>query len=363
MPGCTRWPATLVVAATLLLWRAMERPGPGRWAAYGLVAALAAWTDYFAVVAILATLAAAAWWLRAAPRTIAVAAVATAGALATLAPWLAVAQAQFAHATVPFWVQPLGVATVAGTLAQFLSGPPIGAGIPFETALQVLQGLAIASGGLALLVLVLRRDRLGAAGRRAAAFCAAAGIAAVLVLVALSLWRPLLDARYAAVLWTPLFALAGVGLALMPRRALAFLLVAALALPSVALSVAVTHPRTDRLLPAIDARLRAGDLVVAHPSQYLLLLDLGDQRIQNRLRVVSTDVPWYWGTAAYPPGAVLPAVPAEVVRDRGRILYVRAAGGSAARLALRLPPDRAGLRGPRLPDRLRSWRMNLGCPA
>ena len=45
---------TLVVAAALLGWRAVEagRAGRGRWAAYAAVAAAAVWTDYFAAPAL-----------------------------------------------------------------------------------------------------------------------------------------------------------------------------------------------------------------------------------------------------------------------------------------------------------------------
>src|ERR1700726_1036032 len=45
---------TLVLAATLLLWRAVEKPSPARWVAYFGVTTLALYTDYFAILAVAA---------------------------------------------------------------------------------------------------------------------------------------------------------------------------------------------------------------------------------------------------------------------------------------------------------------------
>lgn len=49
---------TLAVAAALLLWRAVERPSPGRWTAYAAVAAAGLWTDYFVALALAGVVAA-----------------------------------------------------------------------------------------------------------------------------------------------------------------------------------------------------------------------------------------------------------------------------------------------------------------
>jgi hypothetical protein len=312
---------TLTLAAFLLLLRATERPTPPRWLAYAVVAAAALWTEYFAIFALAAMLIGVAWWLRPAWRLRLLAGPATAAALLSLAPWLLAARAQFQHAETPFWVEPVGLKTVSGTLLQFFSGPPIDPGIPWKIPLQVLQGIAIGCGALSLLLLVLRRHRLSPPERGAAALCAIAGGGGVVLLTAVSLWHPLLEARYASVVWSPLLALVGVGLSLVPRRPATWLL-AGMLVPSVGLSLAITHPETRQLLPAIEARLGPHDLVDAHPSEYLLLLYGGDPALRGRLHVVSDDVPWFWGTAAYPPGAVLPAVPSDLVRDRGRLLYV-----------------------------------------
>jgi hypothetical protein len=59
----------------------------------------------------------------------------------------------------------------------------------------------------------------------------------------------------------------------------------------------------------LDQAMRPGDQVVlASPTDYLLVLYDASPAIAERTHVVNGDVPWYWGTAAYPPGAVTPTV-------------------------------------------------------
>jgi 4-amino-4-deoxy-L-arabinose transferase-like glycosyltransferase len=312
--------AALTVASALLLWRATERPSPARWAAYVAAGAAAVWTDYFAAVA-LAGIFAAALWLRPGRRSAAIALAATALAVASIAPWLVVARAQFEHASQGFWLPQLSPTMVAGTLAQLFIGPPVKAGLPFETVLIALQALAAIAGFAALAGAVLAWRRLDADGRRAAIFCllASSGVA---LLAVVSLWRPLLDARYAGAIWLPLFALAGAGLASMPRR-VAGLLVAAVAVPALALSVATTHAETSSLVPELDAEVGQQDMVGATWNHYLILLDEAGPGVQARLQVLSSDdPPWFVGTAAYPAGAVSHEVPADVIANRGRVFWI-----------------------------------------
>lgn len=312
--------AAFTVAAALLLWRAIEKPGPVRWAAYVAAAAAAAWTDYFSVVA-LAGIFAAAMWLRPGRRTAAVGFAATALAVASLAPWLVVARAQFEHADQGFWVPPLNPVLLGGTLAQLFMGPPVDASVPFGPALVGLQDLAVVAGSAAMVGAVVAWRHLGAAGRRAASFCllTSSGVA---MLAVVSIWRPILDARYASVMWLPLFALAGAGLAAMPRR-LAVLLVTAVAVPTLALSAATTHMQTSSLVPELDAEVGAHDLAAASWDRYLILLDEAGPGVQAQLHVLTEgNLPWYVGTAAYPPGAVIHAVPPDVIANRGRVFWV-----------------------------------------
>ena len=137
--------ATLTLAAALLLWRALEQPGRARWAAYAAVAAAAVWSDYFSAVA-LAGIFAAALWLRPGWRAATAGFVATAVAVASIAPWLVVARAQLEHTGQGFWVPPLGPTMVGGTFAQLFMGPPISSSLPSGSLLIGLQDVAVLAG-------------------------------------------------------------------------------------------------------------------------------------------------------------------------------------------------------------------------
>ena len=326
---------TLVVAATLLLWRACERPDARHWVAYGAAAAAAVWTDYFAAVALAGVLVAVAW-LRPARRSLVIAGLTTAIALASLGPWLVFAQGQFGHAGQGFWIPPLGAESIAGTFGQLFAGPPVDPGVPYREVLLALQVISVAAGSIAIAGLALEYRRLDAQPRRAAVFLLLA-CGGVVALAVVSVWRPILEARYAGVMWLPLFAIGGVGLAAMPRR-IAGLLLVAVAVPSLALGTAVTHPETASLLPEIEARVGPHDLVAADPNHYLLLLAEGTPVVRARLHVLAgAEPPWYFGTAAYPSGAVLKSVPADVAGGGGIVYYVADAGAAP-------PPLPAGYR-------------------
>ena len=311
---------TLVVAAALLLWRALERPGALRWAAFGVAAGAALWTEYFAAVA-LGGVMVAALWLRPSRRTYVTACAVLAAAAATLVPWLVYASGQFGYANQGFWVAPLNLDGVAGTAGQLFAGPLTKADPPLFYVLVAAQVTAAVAGLAALAGLAVRGRRLAPGQARAAVFCLLA-CSGVVALAAVSIWRPLLDARYAGVMWLPLFALAGAGLALMPRPA-ATALISAVAVAGLTMTVGVTHSGATDLLPGIEARVRANDIVDADPDHYLLLLAEGGPRVVAHLHVLApADPPWYFGTAAYPQGAVLHAIPADFVAHHARIFYV-----------------------------------------
>ncbi len=311
---------TLAVAAVWLLWRAIDHPSRMRWLAYAIVVAAAIWTEYFDAVAIAAALAAAGWWLRPDRRTLIAALAATIMPALSLVPWLFIARAQFEHAATPFWVEPLGVVPVFGSLVQFVTGPQIDPGVPLRLPLQALQTAAGLGALLAFGWLVARWTSLGREGRRAAWFCLVAGAGGGVVLLIVSVVRPLFEARYASVTWLPLLVLAGAGLSLAPRRVGVAVLVL-LFLPSLVLSVAPSRAQTAELLPDLAGRVGERDFVEASPRQYLLLLAEAEPSLAERVHVVG-DVPWYWGTAAYPPGAVVQAVPASVASEGGRVLAI-----------------------------------------
>jgi mannosyltransferase len=258
-------------------------------------------------------------WLRPDRRSLVLAGAATAIAIATIGPWLLFAHAQFEHAGQGFWIPPLSPVSIGGTFGQLFAGPPVDSGVPYREALVALQVLAVVAGSLAVAAaLALRR---GTEARRAAVFLLLA-CSGVVALAVVSFWRPLLEARYAGVMWLPLFALAGIGLAAVPRRIAATLLVA-LAVASLALGTAITHPETASLLPEIESRAGSHDLVATDPDHYFAVLAQGGPRTLARLHVLAAaDPPWYFGTAAYPPDAVVHSVPADVTAAGGTIFYV-----------------------------------------
>jgi 4-amino-4-deoxy-L-arabinose transferase-like glycosyltransferase len=312
----------LVAFSTLALWRSVERPTVLRWLVYGVTLVLALYTQYFAILAIPAQLLAIRLVLRASWRTSVVAAGVSAVALAALVPWLAYAAPQFRHAETPFWVSPLSFKTIGGTAAQFLSGPPIEPGTQGLLALQVLQGLAGLGGIVCVYLLIRNRRRL----TRPAAFVALCSVGPVFLLAAVSVWHPLLEARYASVVWGPLFAILAVAIASLNRARLQVLVAAALVVPTVGFSVAVTHPDTPALTAYLDPRVQTDDFVWSSAGDYLLLLYYGDEDLRAHTHVVARHIAWFWGTAAFPPDALIPAFPANTIRAGGTIYWVEDAG-------------------------------------
>ena len=58
------------------------------------------------------------------------------------------------------------------------------------------------------------------------------------------------------------------------------------------------------------------DVVLAAPGTYLQLLAEADPTTASRTHVPAASVGWFWGVAAYPPGALMPVLPdwAQTVR-------------------------------------------------
>jgi hypothetical protein len=322
---------TLVMASMLLLWRAVERPARGRWVAYAAVTLLALYTEYFAVVAVAAQLIAVVLVLRAG-RRVALSAVLAAGlALLTLLPWLIVARAQFAHVGDAFWVTRLGFLSVVGVFLPFFAGPPVDPWIPAKVSLLALQGFSAGAGVLiGCAWLVFFRRRLAVKGRRGALFLLACGAGAVLMIMVVSAWKPVLDGRYTSVVWGPLFGLVGAGFALVRARALLVVCMCALGAASVGLSMADDHPDTQSAVALLQATAGPHDFIDATPSQYLLLAYYESPALLARTHVVATQVAWFWGTAAYGPGTVVASIPPSVVSHDGTVFTVYRPSESAA---------------------------------
>jgi len=302
---------TLVAVSTLALWRAAERGTAVRWAVYGVVVLLGLYTQYFVILAIPAQLIALRLALRATWQTVATAAAVSGLALVALVPWLVYAAPQFRHAETPFWVPPLNVISVSGTLAQFLSGPAIEPGTQGKLAIQAVQLLAVVGGLVCAFLLFRARKRLGSP----TGFIALCGGLPVVMLAAASVWHPILEARYAGVLWGPLFALLAVVIAGLNRLFVRVLLVVALVAPTAAFSVAVTHPDTPALTAYLEPRLHEHDFIWASAGDYLLLLYYGDADERAHTQVVAHHIAWFWGTAAYPPNALTPDFPTSTLQQ------------------------------------------------
>jgi hypothetical protein len=71
----------------------------------------------------------------------------------------------------------------------------------------------------------------------------------------------------------------------------------------------VTNPDTPAVVAALEKTAGPHDVIAAYPSEYLLVLYYGDHAIDVHTRSMASDVPWFWGTAVYPSGAVLQSMP------------------------------------------------------
>jgi hypothetical protein len=228
-------------------------------------------------------------------------------------PLLFVARGQLSSAG-ETWVQPLNVHELQGVVTEFFAGPGIDSGTPNSVLLATLQGVAIGAGALALAGLLVASPGMTSGRRRAAGFLAAAGCGGIVLLVAVSLHRPAFEARYASVLWGPLMPLFGAGLALLRPRLVAVALLGCLAAAAVGTSAVLQRTDIGAAVSHLSGRVGPDDVVVAPVPEYLLVLYYGDPQVAGHAHVVAQHVDAYWGVAAYPPGAVIRAVPATAPR-------------------------------------------------
>ena len=60
----------------------------------------------------------------------------------------------------------------------------------------------------------------------------------------------------------------------------------------------------------LDGRVQAGDIVALNgPDHYYSVAYAADAATDRALRIVSDNVPWYFGTAGYAPGTVIHSIP------------------------------------------------------
>lgn len=290
--------ATLAVTlAALTLWRFVEQPRAHRLLTYAGVAALGLQTDYFVAVALAALLTACVWHLGAPRAVVAGVIAADIVAVAALLPWLLYAQAQFHHAQTGFWVKPLSLVSLGGTALQFFTGPPALTGSGWDRPLHLAQAGAVIAGATALGAGL--RARVANSGR---GYLLAGGLGAPVLLALVSLWHPILDARYASIGWALILVIGGLGVRALTRWRR--LVLAALACSAVTLAALPTHPDTAAVVAYLDTYPQTP--VASSASQYLLLQYYGTPQLRQRVHVVAHTVPWFWGTAVFPAGAVVP---------------------------------------------------------
>jgi 4-amino-4-deoxy-L-arabinose transferase-like glycosyltransferase len=301
---------TLVLASTLCLMRALERPSLLRWALYLAMSILAVYTVYFALFAVVGqVVAVAVLFGRSRLRTTALVAAVGFATLVSLTPWVLAASAQLSHGTGGFWVPKLSVVTLAGGLAQFFIGAWVNHWVPGYAALRVLEGACIVAGVVGLVAVVINRRRFQAAGAQTASLLALSVGVGVGLIILVSFWHPLEDGRYLGTAWAPLYPLVGAGLSTLQWRRVAVSTAAVMAAMSLATFATTTNPDTPAAVAAIERAMGTRDLVAAYPSEYLLVLYYGNGTLDAHTRSMALAFPWFWGTAVYPARAVLKEMP------------------------------------------------------
>jgi hypothetical protein len=121
--------------------------------------------------------------------------------------------------------------------------------------------------------------------------------------------------------WAPLYPLLGAGLAILPWRRVAFGVAAVTTAVAATTALVVTNPETPMAVAAIARSGAPAPVVTAYPSEYLLVLYYADRNMAAHAYAVAGTVPWFWGTAVYPPGAALHTV-AHLLSGGAALWYV-----------------------------------------
>ncbi|MFI5287012.1 MAG: hypothetical protein ACHQ4F_11910 [Candidatus Dormibacteria bacterium] len=300
---------TLVLASTLCLLRAVERPSPLRWALYLAASVLAVYTVYFALFAVFAQVITVGVLYRQRLRTVLLVATLGVATVLSLVPWIVAARAQLGHSAGAFWVPRLSITSLFGGLEQFFTGPPLNTWVTGFAALRALEVGGDVVGCLVLVALLVNRKRLTAAGAETAAFLGLTVAIGVGVMILASFYHPLEDGKYLSTAWAPMYPLAGAGLATLRWRTAAVGAGVVTAAVAAATVLSVTNPETPLAVADISRAARSGELVTSYPSEFLLVLYYANHDLAARTRALGSNVPWFWGTAVYPPGAVLRALP------------------------------------------------------
>jgi 4-amino-4-deoxy-L-arabinose transferase-like glycosyltransferase len=308
---------TMVLAMSVALWRALERPGAARLAIYFGVVLAGLYTHYLVILALPAQLLAALLFLRPGRSALIRATGVAIAAGAGLVPWLVYASPQFRHAGEPYWNQPFSIPGVVAELARQASHPG-------PQALFSLGALVLVPAAVAAVALAFRAARQS--GRRAISFQLGAGALALLALFLVSLKKPLLDQRFTNMYTIEFLPVLGVALAWARNRWLASALLLGLAAVTVVQVVSLDTPDVPQAIAPLAGRVDpARDAVALNgPYRYYQVLYYADARTREATRVVAERVPWYEGLAGYRPGDILASVP-----DPPRTLYLVTDPGQA----------------------------------
>jgi len=304
----------LVLAGSLALWRAVEKPTRRRLVIYGACVAGAIYTHYFAIVAVTAQVTVALWVFRP-PRAAAVRLLAAfvIGGL-TLVPWLLVATAQFQHAGASFWVAPIHFDTLFSDLATRLG----------KTSGEELTTVTTWVGEAAMIpLLVVLYRRVDPARRKGVVFLLLCSLAPTAAVLLISLYKPVYDTRFVLIFWGPGEAVVGSSLAALRRPLVGPAVCLLLAVASGVGLLQVQRPDFEAVVAPLNGHVQPGDVVALNgPDHYFSIAYAGDAAAQKTLVVVGDNIPWYFGTAGYPPGTQVHAIPAVagrvyVVSDQG----------------------------------------------
>jgi 4-amino-4-deoxy-L-arabinose transferase-like glycosyltransferase len=292
---------TLLLAMTLALWRAIDDPGAGRVAIYGLAVLAGLYTHYLVALAVPAQLLAAILFLRPARSTAVRLVLAAATAGLALLPWLIYALPQFRHVGEPYWAAPFSIPGVLNQAAFLVSHP---GPTSLLTAVTVV-------GIPALAWMTWRGYRATGPGRRGLLYVAGCGGLELLLLFLVSVKKPLLDERFLNLFTTELLPVVGFALAWAGRRRLLAAAMLVLLVTTVVEVATLPTPQVPMVAAYLDAHVDPARDVVAlnGPRQYFATLYYGADRTARVVRVVNRDIHWYDGLAGFRPGDIVQDVP------------------------------------------------------
>jgi hypothetical protein len=104
--------------------------------------------------------------------------------------------------------------------------------------------------------------------------------------------------------------LIGVGLASLPWRGVGLACLGAMAIGGTVIGPMRPNPDMSLITAQLDRGVGRDDVVLVHPSVYFIVLYYSGPEVAQRVHVVAPrSVVWFWGTAGFLPGTIVPAAP------------------------------------------------------